>query len=292
METYKLKRVGEALYENSNMAPYGGWRSKYINWCHVAAPLKCGTVQQLNQFDYCRESLAGRVYDQLTQGYQNYKIKIDRLRIAAKIEFRSLVRGRWDRARENFGKSMEAGMHIINTFEREYGWKPETVMHRLVPFSDPDIEDMEIRMFDAHPNWVRSSHMMSLFTLIFRVAQHSMFRTKAFLNADIEDIMEKIDKFATSTKFDDRITVRKTMRYWVPLLTHFYKVFKGLPATRNFNRITLGKQRGRHTYFDGAREGMELLCLGAARDKVINKRFNKEVKRVVMRRMDDGGDSS
>lgn len=287
METYKLKRQNE----NGHIPEagiYGGYQSGRLTWCHVSKPYRKKTVQQLCAFEFCRESLIARVFDQVTPGYTKTKLATNNLRIAVKTEFGEKKKAQWPKARSEFGKGMKAGMHIINAFERKYKWENRTVMHKLVPFADPRSPNMEIRMFEAHKNWIRSSHMLSLFTLIFRMTQDPHFKTKEFIKKKtVKGVMEEIEKYTKKAGSADRNMVERTMRYWAALLKDFDLMFKDLPIARNFHRKSLGKRTpeysGARPYFSGAVEGIEVLCTNYARDKEIKKRFHA----IVMRRVDD-----
>lgn len=287
METYKLKRQNENGHV-PEAGVYGGYQSSRLTWCHVAKPHRKSTVQQLCAFEFCRESLIARVFDQVTPGYTKPKLATGNLRIAVKTEFGEKKKIQWPKARSEFGQGMKAGLHIINAFEKENKWQDKTVMHKLVPFAKPKAPEMEMRMFEAHENWIRSSQMLSLFTLIFRMTQDPYFKAKGFIkNRTVKSIMEEIEKYTKKSGSSDRKMVERTMRYWAPLIKDFEAVFKDLPATRNFHRKSLGKKTPEYTsgrpYFSGAVEGIELLCTNYARDKTIKKRFHE----VIMRRVDD-----
>jgi len=282
METYKLKACTSGQYLHYS---YTSDLSKY-DWAHVGPPTKSGIVHQLTTFTDCRESVCARIFDQLTPGSTKHKIKVDRLRLAVLREFRPQSAKVGAR---NFDLGMRAGLHIINTFESTYGWSNKrsnkTKLYNLVPINTLNEDGVEarVKMIDAHPNWVRSSHMLSLLMLIFRMAQARSFKTKSFMRLrSVGGIMKKVKAYARGKSNGDKYYVSRSMDYWVPIMENFDALFRGLPIRRNFHRKSLGRKKttwaGDSPYYNGATEGIDALCHLTLKDQIIRKRFAKILK--------------
>jgi hypothetical protein len=260
MAIYKLKETKE--FKNWS---YGGGRSN-IEWSFSTKPTTKGYISRASDTFYCRESLAHRLYDKITDG--DFKdIGTDKLRLLAEIELNKMGRTTQGIPNEdlekNFEKGMKIGLHIVNTFEQKCKWQ-RTKMHSVTYATHPEYR---IKLLVASARWIKSSHMLSLFTLIFRVAQDTSFHNGPIERAKTANkIIYYLNEWATKSRSNsyDKVHIKRTIKYWLPLMENFKSFYKGLPIKRNFDRNVKGC---------AGHEGIEYLCLQDTNDTDLLKRF-------------------
>lgn len=266
MATYELVNEPKAYWYGSG--------HKELRWAFSSKPTSVGTITRITMFNFCRESLAARLYDKMTprRGYKN--IPVDKLRLMAKIELDRGMGPRCVRA-ENFRLSMKAGLKIVNALERRFKW-PRTFMHKVVNKQSPH---QIIFLLVASKKWAQSSHMLSLYTLIFRMAQDRSFRTQRFKKArSLDSIMDFIANWSNQrSRTWDKDTVKETLPSWLTIMRNFNVLYKDLPMKRNYNKNKVDS---------GGYQGITSLCRGACSDPLIKERYNKimrgKVKRVAV----------
>jgi hypothetical protein len=119
---------------------------------------------------YCRESLCECVRQQL-RGVSTRGIDIMKLRLLV-----------WRRVTPTiktlaanmtiFKNQTQAGVKIVNTIEKHYGW-PLTKLYHIKPnntWADQISVNNDFYYVEASQRWMKSPHMLSLYTLLFRIA--------------------------------------------------------------------------------------------------------------------------
>lgn len=279
MATYKLKK------DTNEAKPwdYGGGHA-VLWWSFAGEVGKSGYVQQISPFVYCRETLAARLYDKITFSKFN-KIQLDRLRLLTEVKESKtgplVIYGRHisnEALIKRFESGINAGLQIVRIFERKNKWV-KTIVHDVIV---PDDSKRHVKLLVASSKWMKSSHMLSLYTLIFRMAQDPYFHKKEFACIKREDTLIKYIESWTKirTYQEDKSMVKLTFKYWSPLLKNFNKVFRGLPIKRNFNRDGPGG--------GSSCDGIGSLCDNSICDETIARKFRSivvpESKEVKVRR--------
>ncbi len=240
---------------------YGSTTHTSIWWALCAAPKITGEIKQLTEFIFCRESLTCRVFDRMSRSIALMnrkgagKMPIDKLRLLAKTA--SAARS----SSEELKVGVKTALKILNIIERKHKWAL-TVAHPVEPCSNTD----DIYMFVASKKWMRSPHLLSLFTLLVRLAQHkglssdsSFRRIKTY-----KSLLDKLKKYTNTGSNSDKVTVKQTIKYWDLLFRNYQKLYYDMPMKRTFNK---NKYTG---HYD---EGIRKLCRGGTSDAAMNLRF-------------------
>ncbi len=252
-------------YKNPNMYSYGGQEDHtFIKWALCSHPAK-GKVKQLSRFDTCREILCCRIFDVISRTTKR-TIPTDKLRLVVKIASSSGDSQTQRGYQKTMDKWTKAATHMLNIIEKEHKWVL-TKAYPIKPYSHGD----KIYMLVASKKWMRSPHMLSLFTLIFRINTHRGMRSSTTNRLKLyKSIMKHIKKFSVEgVVVGDKSRVNTTIEYWDPLLRNYNKMFKGFPMKDVFNR---------YSYRHHAEEGINGLCSNRCTSHKLQERFNEVVK--------------
>ncbi len=250
-------------YSNPAYFHYGGQDDHICpKWALCGYPTVKGKVKQLSRFDPCRETLCCRIFDAIQ--LKNKSMSMDKFRIVVKIgSFDSSPSIQTNR-QKLMDKWTKAAIHVLNIIEKEHKWSL-TKAYPIKPYSHGD----KVYMIIASKKWMRSPHLVSLFTLIFRISKNKPFQTPSFRRIrSYKTVMQHIKKFS-ATGGGDRYSVRATIKYWGPLLHNYNKMFKGYSMKDTFNR---------NNYHSHSEEGINRLCEDKCTNHKLQERFNKVVK--------------
>lgn len=241
------EHVGAGLYTNSS-----------FTMAYCAKPARDNTVKQITIFEACREGLTYRIFDN-----KSYNVPTSRLRCLIRIIVSSKEP---DSSFKTFEKQINAGVKILNIMEERHGWlltKMSDIEARKIG-SEPRSSGMGrtvfAKMLTGSSKWMKSPHTLSLFFLLVRLGnKNSMFIGLK----NYKELMEVCGQFSTRSS-SDGYHIRKTCKFWDPLMADFNKMFKGLPLESNFRP---GNYR---TYYD---EGITKLCNFKTTNPKIKSRF-------------------
>lgn len=241
-----------------------------IWWALCAAPKITGEIKQLTPFIFCRESLTCRVFDRMSQNntlsFMNRKeagrMPIDKLRLLIKTASQARSPSAVSREDKKLKVGVKTALKILNIIERKHKWAL-TVAYPVEPYSSTDY----VHMFVASKKWMRSPHLLSLFTLLVRLAQHkelssdpSFRRIKTY-----ESLLDRLKKYANAAGGNnDKVTVKQTIKYWDLLFRNYQKLYCDMPMKRNFDQ---------NKYTDHYDEGIQKLCRGLTSDAAMRLRF-------------------
>ena len=250
-------------YKNPNWYSYGGQDDHiYIKWALCSHPAK-GKIKQLSRFDGCRETLCCRMFDAIS-ALTKQTIPTDKLRLVVKIASSSSGSQTQRGYQKTMDKWTKAAIHVLNIIEKEHKWML-TKAYPITPYSYGD----KIYMLVASKKWMRSPHMLSLFTLIFRINTQRGMRSSTTNRFKLyKNIMKYIKEFGVGG-YADSPTINTTIEYWDPLLRNYNKMFKGFPMKDVFNRSS---------YRYHAEEGINGLCSNQCTNPKLQRRFNEVVK--------------
>ena len=248
---------------NSNFYDYGGqFDHAYLQWALCGYPTAKGEVKQLSGFDQCRETLCCRIFDAIQ--LKKKSMPMDKLRIVVKIGSFNSSPSIQTNCQKLMDKWTKAAIHVLNIIEKEHKWGL-TKAYPIKPYSFGD----KVYMIVASKKWMRSPHMVSLFTLIFRIFGEKSLRTPSFMQLkSYKSVMQHIKEFSVK-RGSDKSKVRASLKYWGPLLRNYSKMFRGHSMKDTFNR---------NNYRSHAEEGINGLCDDRCTNHKLQERFNKVVK--------------
>lgn len=250
---------------------YAGWdmfTNTTFSFAH--ARREKNKIIQLTEFDTCRESFANRIYDDLA--LPECKLSVRKLQCLVRITIPVYA---CDAKVRKFGNQTKAGIKVLNILEDHYDW-PLTKMFDVEPTTHSVLGYGKQRSFSkllvGSSKWRKSSHMLSLFLLLFRLPTRS---AKFYKVENYEQLMELCRQYAglpepgskgvAKAVSGDKHYIARTMKFWDPLMTNLDKMFKGMIAKRIFDKD------GYHQRYRN--EGISKLCGFQCSNTEINKRF-------------------
>lgn len=237
---------------NANYLPSG----VYFAFC--SEPNKNNTIRLRSHFVSCRDQLCCQPEAKF-RNKQYTKLPIRKTRLIVMSQNKG-------RASENV---IEKTVRFLNMLEKHYKWTPTVV--RKVDISGCDNirpnakKVMAAYAFFSGPRWIRSSHMLSIYSLIIRACVfHNEVRSiktfKEFSNNKFRDISGK-----------DATTIRAVFSHLPKIMGNYNKLFQDLPMKANYT-TRLGRTTGKIDISYG--EGILRLISGEARHKELQKRFD------------------
>jgi hypothetical protein len=271
-KSMKAVRYKYTLLKYTN-APwsYGGQSDHtFLAWALCSHPNAKSQVEQLSRFDHCRETLCCRIFDALDKKSiysSKAPMPIDKLRLLVKIGSNSDYLPTQAKYQTMMDKWIKSALHILNIIEKEHKWSL-TKAHTIKPYSYGD----KVYGIVASKKWMRSPHLVSLFTLIFRFSIRKELQTPSFRRIrSYKGVMKNIKKFSGGLH-GDKYKVGASLKYWDPLLRNYSKMFRGWPMKKTFNRSN---------YTSHAEEGINRLCKGNSSSPKLRSRFNEVVKKAI-----------
>ncbi len=222
-------------------------------------------VIQLSLPHTCRESLASVARSFINKGGKIIpnaprtveSIFLNRTRIVMVID--NTMGAKW----------MEGGLHILNLVEAHYGW-PLTKMNFIKKVTRPNIgQKYEIALFDGSRKWLRSTHMISFFTLLIRLGRNKHIReVKTF-----EEMKKRLAKYKQNMHGDTFWAAQAIEKADV-IMGDYTKLFRG------FNRKSLYETTKFKDTIDrsGFNEGISKLCREKSFDKKLLNRLQNICK--------------
>ena len=250
---------------------YGGWGMfSHATLSFAHARREKNRVIQLTGFESCREAFANRIYDDLA--LEKHRLSDRKLQCLVRIVMP--VYGCDEKVRK-FENQTKAGLKVLNILEDHYGWAL-TKMFDVGPTTYSMIGYGKQRGFSkllvGSNKWRKSSHIISLFLLLFRLPTRG---TKFYKVENYEQLMELCRQYAglpepgseaaAKSVAGDKYYVARTMKFWDPLITNLDEMFKGMTAKSIFNK------EGYHQHYRN--EGISKLCRFQCANTEINKRF-------------------
>lgn len=254
-------------YTSPAMYDYGGQTNHiYLQWALCSRPTAKDKVKQLSRFDSCRESLCCRMFDAIDR-LTSRTMSMDKLRLVVKIGSNSSYPSTQEEHQKMMDKWAKSALHILHIIEKEHKWTL-TKAYPIKPYSFGD----KVYMIVASKKWMRSPHLVSLFTLIFRISGDESFQTPSFMRLkSYKSVMQHIKKFSARGG-GDKSRVNAILKYWDPLLRNYNEMFKGYSMKETFDR---------HNYTSHTQEGINRLCDNRCTNYKLQERFDKVVKKAV-----------
>jgi hypothetical protein len=232
-------------------------------------------VVQLTSFDTCREAFANRIYDDMA--IEKHRLSDKKLQCLVRITLAMYDYDKMNFAKKErrFENQTKAGLKVLNILEDHYGW-PLTKMFNVEPFTSGAIGSTKRQCFSkllvASNKWRKSSHITSLFLLLFRLPTKNMQFLKV---SDYEHLMKLCRQYAglpesgnkgvAKAVSGDKYHVAKTIKFWGPLMTNLNELFGKMPSRSIFSK---------DDYNDCYRsEGISKLCGFRCSNPKINKKF-------------------
>lgn len=225
---------------------------------------------QITEFETCREAFANRIYDDVAE--KEHKLNDRKLQCLVRI---AVPLHDCDGKEQKFEKQTKSGLNILNILEDHYGW-PSTKMFSVEPFTVWPNGRSPRRNFSkllvGSSKWRKSSHIASLFLLLFRLPTRSMqfckvenYEQLIKLCRQYSGLPEPGSKDIAKMVSGDKYNVARTIKFWGPLMTDLNKLFRGMTSKSIYDKADYGQHY--------RNEGISKLCGFRSSNPKINKRF-------------------
>jgi len=214
-----------------------------------------GKIKTLTILTYCRESICEYVRQQV-RGVRHYDIDLNKLHMV--INRKSTVKDP-----KSFAQQVAAGIAMLNAIEKNYGWP----LTRAYPVSNDQYlaKTQHFYYVAASKRWIKAPAMLSLFTLLFRIAtQETKFKFKQKVKT-MKSLFNTLDGLAKNCSQHNVVYYRVHGKNWKLVLDNYNKLF----GSREISDLYFPKTGG---YF--FTEGINELCDGSTRDITLNEQFS------------------
>jgi hypothetical protein len=241
-----------------------------IGFAFAHARREKNKVIQITEFDTCRETFANRIYDDVSE--KEHKLNDRKLQCLVRI---AVLVHDCGKTEKKFERQTKAGLNILNILEDHYSW-PSTKMFSVEPLtirSDgrPPRQNFS-KLLVGSSKWRKSSHMASLFLLLFRLPTKSMkfckvenYKQLIELCRQYSGLPEPGSKNIAKMVSGDKHNIARTMKFWGLLMTDLNKLFRGMTSKSIYDKA--GYNRCHYS------EGISKLCGFKCANPKINKRF-------------------
>jgi len=217
-----------------------------------------GKVKTVTMLTYCRESICEYIRQEV-RGIRHYGIDFNKLHmvINRKVPVVDL---------KEFPQQVAAGLAMLNTIEKNYGWP----LTRAYPVSNDQhlAKTQKFYYITASKRWIKAPAMLSLFTLLFRIAAHeTKFKFKHKVKT-MKSLYATLDDLTKKCRYHNVAYYRAHGANWKLVLDNYSKLF----GHRDMSDLYYPAAGG---YF--FTEGINELCDGSSKDSELNDQIYKLV---------------
>ena len=258
MEKKKLE-----LKLNSNSMYYIQQNNSHFRepvFAFVTAP-QDGKIEDVKELTYCRESQCEYVRQEL-RDVRNSGIDLNKLRMIVCRRVRYVITA--PTAALNFKNQIALAQKMLNVIEKHYGWPLTRVYATKVVQKMPS--SWHFYSVVASKRWIKAPAMLSLFTLLFRIATaETKFKLRGRIRS-MKSLFTTLDDLAGKSSLHEVRYYSKHGHKWQMVLDNYRKLFSGRDMTDLYF-----PQSGGYFFI----EGINQLCDGSSKDLTLRKTFDK-----------------
>lgn len=261
--TFSMKTTDFSIAKVSN-----GFRDPLFAF--VIPPKQGGIIEPITGMVYCRESLCEYIRQDV-RGITDSEIDLNKLHmvIYRRVYARNITKGI-----KIFQNQVLAGQKIVNVLEKHHGW-PLTKIYP-VSFADnqkDDIKNSSVYYIVAGKRWIKAPAMLSLYTLLFRIAAaESDFPFKHRIRS-MKSLFSVLDDVTSKRSYSEFVYYKAHNKYWQLVLSNYRKLFGQRTTASLYSPKWSHRRDGWNSqYFS---EGINSLCDGDTKDKVLSKTFEE-----------------
>lgn len=223
----------------------------------VTAPQN-GKIETVTELTYCRESHCEYIRQELRH-VRHYGIDFNRLHmlICRRVKHKSPT------AVMDFRNQVAAAQKMLNVIEKHCGWPLTRVYTVKVTQKMP--VSWQFYYVAASKRWIKAPAMLSLFTLLFRIAiAETKFKLRRRIRS-MKSLFATLDDLGERSSYHEVRYYSKHGHKWQLVLDNYRKLFGG----RSMSDLYFPPGGG---YF--FTEGINQLCDESSKDFVLNKTFS------------------
>ena len=227
----------------------------------VTAP-QDGKINAVTELTYCRESNCEYVRQELRH-VRHYGIDFNKLRMVICRRVRHTA----PTAVVDFKNQIALAQKMLNVIEKHCGW-PLTRVYAVKPAQKMPIS-WQFYYVVASKRWIKAPAMLSLFTLLFRIAvAETKFKLRRRIRS-MKSLFTALDDLAERSSLHEVRYYNKHGHRWQLVLDNYRKLFSG----RDMADLYFPQSGG---YF--FTEGINQLCDQSSKDHALNKTFHNIIK--------------
>jgi len=227
------------------------------------SPPKSGTIAMLTDLTYCRESMCEYIRQELRNIAHN-DINMSKLHMIIHRK----VYSKFDVNLEAFRNQVLTGQRMANAIEKHYGWP----LTKIYPVTTEEIKSKNVGFYYIYTGkrWMKSPIMLSLYTLLFRLATNNQkYKFKNRIKS-IKSLFNVLHEVCERCNYTEAHYFEAHGGRWKLVLDNYRKLFGGRNMKDQYY------PGGGDYYFS---EGINSLCDESSRDVVLNKDFCKIVEK-------------
>jgi len=260
-----MKRLELSLTSNfasQLVKEHSGFREPLFTF--VSSP-KAGKIKMLLDPIYCRESLCEVVRQDLRDIACN-NINMAKIHM---VIYKIVSTTNTKERLKDFQNEVLAGQRIVNTLEKHYGW-PLTKVYPVSVNIKSKAKNNGFYYITAGKRWLKAPAMLSLFTLLFRIAANeSKVKFKHKIRS-MKSLFSALDDVASKISYHETRYYKVHGEYWLLVLNNYKKLFGGRSMKSLYSP---GKD---NYYFE---EGINSLCDEDSEDRRLNVAFKRILKK-------------
>ena len=243
-------------------------------------------LKQASNFHLCRENLINEMFGFYNKSPYTKNVTPRKMKLLVQMYSEDpdyYAENEFDVYEEDLRKfkkkverCMRRSLKLINFFERIAKWQQHTKLYEAI-HKRLDDRGIVMYLFAGPGKWMRSPHMISLFTFLIRMGNFKEWDSLRSLK-DFEKISKKLIK---QNKYPE-ISYEES---WPDINEHLRDIYAKIPILmKNWNRL-FGKKPSRYFFTEAIPnvksrygEGISRLCRGCAGDKETNEAFQKILK--------------
>jgi len=261
----KKKLLLDLSESSHSITSYSGGHFREPIFAFVT-PAKAGAIRMLTDLTYCRESFCEYIRSDV-RNISNNGIDLKKLHmtICRKVPLKGVEAGL-----KIFQDQVIAGQRMVNAIEKHYGW-PLTRVYPTTPVQHGTAANTRFYYITASKRWMKAPAMLSLFTLLFRIAaSNRRFQFKNRIRS-MKSLLKVLDEVAAKSSYGEVAYYRTHGKRWKLVLDNYKKLF----SKRSMKDLYYPAD-GNSYFFS---EGINKICDESSGDTELNKTFGAIVKK-------------
>lgn len=255
-KTYTLFSSDKAQVNGSFIFSFCSKPSETKQVWLVSDSTKCREILAYYFIQYIRYSF-GEI--KITENIDHQRMQLDctRLVITTKYISDSTKQANCD----TFERAVIRGVKLVNLFTSHHGWR-QTKLYGFQPQ-----ESISSFMTVGDKRWLKSTHMLSMYTLMLRLGVE-------LDDDDVKTLEKALSVLKEPSTLVNRMHAYESVKYWNMIMHNFDELFCGLDERYIYSTLTLDRQHD---------EGITKLCIGSSAHKFIANVFEKLKHRYLTR---------
>jgi len=221
-----------------------------------------GKIETVTELTFCRESQCEYVRMEL-RGVRHNDIDLNKLRMVICRRVPHTI----PTAVIDFKNQIALAQKMLNVIEKHYGWPLTRVYAAKAVQKMPT--SWQFYYVAASKRWIKAPAMLSLFTLLFRIAEaETKFKLRGRIRS-MKSLFTTLDYLAERSNSHEVRYYSKHGHRWQLVLDNYRRLFSG----RNMTDLYFPQSGG---YF--FEEGINHLCDKSSKDRALNKAFHKIIE--------------